>query len=297
MLTCTSCTGHAPLILEIWTSLCRIGILFRHGELLVTSRNPSEVILFDRLAMQGLPRGRARNIGVANFDVTNLQVLVSHSSTKVIPAVNQIELHPYNPTPKLVAYCKKLGIQCVGYSPLGSRGSTLIHNPIVLEIAGTKRRTPQQILLMWGLQNGWGVIPGSFSKDHINSNFDLDGWWLSEKEMNQLSTLETKVRVYTDMERMRLPSRVFLDEEVSDWLTFITRHFMADSARIYRHSSIYRVFPNVHTARHLAMPLALVVVRLYLWVYSRDRSTLNPRHLLYIVARYSCVGNISHWAR
>ena len=178
------------------------------------TRNPSEVILFDRLAMQDLPRSQARNIGVANFDVTNLQVLASHSSTKVIPAVNQIELHPYNPTPKLVAYCKELRIQCVGYSPLGSRGSTLVHDPIVLELAGTKQRTPQQILLMWGLQNGWGVIPGSFSKDHIISNFDLDGWSLNEKEMRQLSTLETRMRVYTDTERMRLPSRVFLDGEV-----------------------------------------------------------------------------------
>ena len=72
---------------------------------------------------------------------------------------------------------------------------------------------------MWGLQNGWGVIPGSFSKDHINSNFDLDDWSLTVKEMSQLSTLETRKRVYTDIERMRLPSRVFLDDEVRNWLT------------------------------------------------------------------------------
>ena len=214
MLTYTLCTGHVPLILETWINLYRIGILFRHGELLLTPRNLSEVIMFDRLAMQDLSRDRARNIGVANFDVTNLKVLLSHSSTKIIPAVNQIELHPYNPTPALVAYCRKSQIQCVGYSPLGSRGSILVHEPGILEIARTKQRTPQQILLMWGLQNGWGVIPGSFSKDHINSNFDLDGWSLTEGEMSQLSSLETRIRVYTDMERMRLPSRVFHDVEV-----------------------------------------------------------------------------------
>ena len=142
MLICTLCTGPVPLILKIWTSLCPIGILFRLGVLLPPSRNLSEVIIFDGIAMQDLLRGRAKNIGVANFDVTNLKVLLSHPSTKVIPAVDQIELHPYNPSPRLVAYCKNLGIQCVGYSPLGSRGSTLVNDQVVLEIAGTKQKTP-----------------------------------------------------------------------------------------------------------------------------------------------------------
>ena len=215
--------------------------------------------------MQDLPPGRARNIGVANFDVTNLRALLSHPSTNVIPAVDQIELHPYNPSPRVVAYCKNLGIQCVGYSPLGSRGSTLANDPVVLEIAGTKQKTPQRILLMWGLQNGLGVIPGSFSKDHINSNFDLDGWSLTPREMGQLSTLETRIRVYTDIERMRLPSRVFLDDEVRNWLRQDVKS-MADWTRICRHSSTYKAFPNMQTARQLTRPLWVVIVHLWLWI-------------------------------
>ena len=168
----------------------------------------------NRLAMQDLPHGKVKNIGVANFDIHNLDILLSDPSVKTIPSVNQIELHPYNATPKLVSHCRKLGIQCLGYSPLGSKNSLVIREPVLSEIAERNRRTPQQILLMWGLQSGWGVIPGSLDKKHVASNFDLDGWSLAECDLTQLSNCETRQRIYTDLQRMRLPSRVFHDEEV-----------------------------------------------------------------------------------
>ena len=175
----------------------------------------------NRLAMQNLPHGKVKNIGVANFDIHNLDILLSDPSVKTIPSVNQIELHPYNTTPKLVSYCKNLGIQCLGYSPLGSKTSLVIREPVLTEIATRNRRTPQQILLMWGLQNGWGVIPGSFDTKHVVSNFDLDGWSLAEWDLIQLSNRETRQRIYTDLQRMRLPSRVFYDEEVRDHFQII----------------------------------------------------------------------------
>ena len=168
----------------------------------------------NRLAMQDLPHGKVKNIGVANFDVHNLDILLSDPSVKITPSVNQIELHPYNATPKLVSHCRKLGIQCLGYSPLGSKNSLVIREPVLLEIAKRNKRTPQQILLMWGLQSGWGVIPGSFNKKHVVSNFDLDGWSITECDLTQLSSCRTRQRIYTDSQKMRLPSRVFHDEEV-----------------------------------------------------------------------------------
>ena len=168
----------------------------------------------NRLAMQDLPHGKVKNIGVANFDVHNLDILLSDPCVKTTPSVNQIELHPYNATPKLVSHCRKLGIQCLGYSPLGSKNSLVIREPVLSEIAKRNRRTPQQILLMWGLQSGWGVVPGSFNKDHVVSNFDLDGWSITECDLTRLSSCRTRQRIYTDSQKMRLPSRVFHDEEV-----------------------------------------------------------------------------------
>lgn len=168
-----------------------------------------------RSAMQELPHDKVKNIGVANFDIHNLDILLRDPSIKTVPAVNQIELHPYNPSPKLVTHCEKLKIQCIGYSPLGSKDSSLPHEPLLSEISRENKRTPQQVLLMWGLQNGWGVIPGSFNSDHIKSNFDLDGWSLTENEIKRLANCENRLRVYSDIQRMRLPSRVFFDDEVN----------------------------------------------------------------------------------
>ncbi|KAI4234261.1 MAG: hypothetical protein LQ349_003892 [Xanthoria aureola] len=163
--------------------------------------------------MQDLPREKSRNIGVANFDVHNLEQLLSDPSTTVIPSVNQIELHPYNPTPKLVSYCKEVGIHCLGFSPLGSRESSVVHEPRVLDNAKKNGKTPQQILLKWGLQNGWGVVVGSFNPVHIISNSELDGWSLAEDDLQELSSCQKRLRVYTDVERTHLPCRVFLDED------------------------------------------------------------------------------------
>jgi glycerol 2-dehydrogenase (NADP+) len=163
--------------------------------------------------MQKLPRDKVRNIGVANFDIHNLEILLGGPSCKTIPAVNQIELHPYNPSPKLVRYCQDNGIQCIGFSPLGSRQSPLSGDSTVLTIAKKKGKTAQQILLMWGLQNGWSVIPSSVHKDRIDSNFELDRWLLSDDELHQISGIKKRMRVYDDYHRMKLPCQVFFDDK------------------------------------------------------------------------------------
>lgn len=165
--------------------------------------------------MQKLPHQKVKNIGVANFDMHNLEILLRDPSTTVVPSINQIELHPYNPTPRLVSYCKTAGIQCLGFSPLGSRESPVVHEPLVLDVASRNKKTPQQILLMWGLQNGWGIVVGSFNPIHIISNFELGSWSLTEKDLQQISSCKTRLRVYTDLEKTRLPCRVFFDDEVS----------------------------------------------------------------------------------
>src|SRR6187549_319174 len=80
---------------------------------------------------------------------------------QTVPAVNQIEVHPSNPSPKLLAYNASKGIHVSAYSPLGSTDSPLYSNESVLSIANAKGRTPQQILLAWGLQRGLSILPKS----------------------------------------------------------------------------------------------------------------------------------------
>lgn len=161
--------------------------------------------------MQKLPAtGKVKNIGVSNFGIKNLEKLLNDPSCTIVPAVNQIELHPNNPSPKLVAYNKEKGIHCTGYSCLGSTNSPLYKDPTLLKLAEKKGKTPQQVLLMWGLQKGWSVIPKSVKKERIEKNFELDGWELSSDEVHQLDNLKDRFKVCGDG---WLPVKVFFGDD------------------------------------------------------------------------------------
>ena len=127
------------------------------------------VLRLSRAEMQKLPLDSVRNIGVANFDMHNLQILMRCPTTHITPAVNQIELHPYRPSQKLLRYCEELGIPCVAFSPLGSRGKPFATEPTILEIAASKGKSLSQVLLMWHLQRKCAVIPSSFNDCDIQS--------------------------------------------------------------------------------------------------------------------------------
>lgn len=97
-------------------------------------------------AMQKIGTGRAKNIGVSNFGIQHLEKLFKDPSFKTTPAVNQIELHPNCPSPKLLDYCKSKGIHCTAYSCLGSTDSPLYKNEALIKIAEAKGKTVQQVL-------------------------------------------------------------------------------------------------------------------------------------------------------
>ncbi|KAK4228595.1 hypothetical protein QBC38DRAFT_454184 [Podospora fimiseda] len=153
--------------------------------------------------------GKVRNIGVSNFGIKNLEILLNDPSTKIVPAVNQIELHPGNPSPKLVAYNTSKGIHSSGYSPLGSSDSPLYSNDTITEIAKAKGKTPQQILLAWGLQKGWSVLPKSVTPKRIEANFDLD-WSLTDEEVAKIDAIPDRFKVCGDS---WLPVKVFFGDD------------------------------------------------------------------------------------
>jgi len=161
--------------------------------------------------MQKLPAsGRVRNIGVSNFAIKNLEILLNDPSCSIVPAVNQIELHPNNPSPKLVAYNTSKGIHTTGYSCLGSTNSPLYKNEAVIKLADAKGKTVQQVLLMWGLQKGWSVLPKSVTPERIQKNYELDGWSLTDDEMKVLDSLPERFKVCGDA---WLPIKVFFGDD------------------------------------------------------------------------------------
>jgi len=161
--------------------------------------------------MQKLPAsGRVKNIGVSNFGIKNLEILLNDPTCKIVPAANQIELHPNNPSPKLVAYNTSKGIHTTGYSCLGSTNSPLYSNASLKELADKKGKTVQQVLLMWGLSKGWSVIPKSVSKERIQKNFELDGWSLDDGEMQAIDAMPERFKVCGDA---WLPVKVFFGDD------------------------------------------------------------------------------------
>ncbi|HET7531142.1 MAG TPA: aldo/keto reductase [Mycobacteriales bacterium] len=139
--------------------------------------------------------GRARAIGVSNFTVAHLTRLLDE--TGVVPAVNQVELHPGFAQEELRAFHAEHGIVTESWSPLG-RGHGLLDDRSVVAIADAHGKTPAQVVLRWHLQLGCVVIPKSTHAERIRENFDVFDLELSGEEMGTLSALTEPGRIGPD---------------------------------------------------------------------------------------------------
>ena len=137
-----------------------------------------------------LSSGKASAIGVCNFEIRHLEQLRRISG--IVPAVNQIECHPFCQRTELVEYCRENGIQVQAYAPL-ARGAYMDHD--VMCVLGTKYgRTPAQIGLRWAVQQGIAVIPKSSRPDRIVSNADIFSFSIEEEDMDIMETLDQDFR-------------------------------------------------------------------------------------------------------
>ena len=146
-----------------------------------------------------LADGRVRAIGVSNFMPEHLEQLLAE--TKVVPAVNQIELHPYFSQPELQALNAAHGIVTQAWSPLGGitfyrsgQGGSTLQDATIGEIAQEHRKTPAQVMLRWHLQEGRSAIPKSTKPERIAENFDVFDFELSEAELARIDGLNKGVR-------------------------------------------------------------------------------------------------------
>src|ERR1700736_6005736 len=136
-------------------------------------------------------QGRIRSIGVSNFAPEHLTVLID--ATGIVPAVNQIELHPRFPQTELREVHAQQGIATEAWAPLG-QGALLTH-PTVTAVAETTGRTPAQVLIRWHIQLGNIVIPKSVNPTRIASNFDVFDFELSANQMATISSLDDGTRL------------------------------------------------------------------------------------------------------
>ena len=152
-----------------------------------------------------LADGRVRAIGVSNFMPEVLADLLQQAD--VVPAVNQVEVHPYFSQPAVQAANAGHGIVTPAWSPMGGitsyRGDSnrsTFNDPVISDIAAAYGKTPAQVMLRWHLQQGRSAIPKSVKPERIAANFDVFAFELSAGELGVIDGLDTGVRGGPDPE-------------------------------------------------------------------------------------------------
>ena len=154
-----------------------------------------------KAAEKVLADGRARAIGVSNFSAEHLRQLIDR--TDVVPAVNQVELHPYFTQPALREVHAERDIVTQAWSPLGgvlvyvpgadeSRGP--LTDPVITGLAAKYGKTPAQVVLRWHIEHGFCAIPKSVKAHRIAENFDVFDFALTAEEVAAIDALDTGVR-------------------------------------------------------------------------------------------------------
>ena len=144
--------------------------------------------------------GRVRAIGVSNYQADHLRTIIE--ATGVVPAVNQIEIHPYLQQRQMRAVHEELGIVTQSWSPL-ARG-LMVSDPVVQAVARELEVSPAQVVVRWHLQHGLVVIPKSVHAERLRANAQVFGFSLSAEQMEQLDSLERGHRTGSHPDTMQL---------------------------------------------------------------------------------------------
>ena len=138
--------------------------------------------------MQELPKtGKTKAVGVSNFSINNIKELLESPNNKVVPATNQIEIHPLLPQDELIAFCKEKGIVVEAYSPFGSANAPLLKEQAIIDMAKKHGVEPAQLIISWSIQRGYVVLAKSVNPERIVSNFKI--FTLPEDDFKTISNL------------------------------------------------------------------------------------------------------------
>ena len=139
--------------------------------------------------------GRAKAIGVSNFKPAHLDTLLAES--KIVPAVNQIELHPMHIQREIRDYCTAHNIIIESYSPI-MRGGEILENELISGLAQKYGKTPAQVVLRWHVQHGFVVIPKSVNQKRLQENIGLFDFELGDDDMQQIDSMDNGTHLAPD---------------------------------------------------------------------------------------------------
>ena len=172
---------------EVDETLERLGV--EYIDLMILHQPAGNIIAGYRQLEAAYKAGKIRAIGLSNFDVKQTQRILDEC--KVVPAINQVECHPYFPQTELKVLLKEHDIALQAWYPLGGRGNdSIMGEALIQAIAEKYGKSPAQVILCWHVQQGHIVIPGSKTPSHIAQNLDLFDFALTDQEMAQIATLD-----------------------------------------------------------------------------------------------------------
>ncbi|MCZ9882668.1 aldo/keto reductase [Arthrobacter sp. B2a2-09] len=148
-------------------------------------------------AMQDINKdGLARAIGVSNFHLDRLVDLIDHN--EIVPAVNQIETHPFHQRAADQAMMRERGVQIESWGPFAEGKNNLFTNPLLSSIADAHAKSVAQVVLRWLIQREVVVIPKSVRPERMAQNLDVFDFALTDEQINQITTLDTDASLFFD---------------------------------------------------------------------------------------------------
>lgn len=140
--------------------------------------------------------GKIRVIGVCNFPPDRLMDLIVYN--EIVPAVNQIETHPFNQQIETQKFLQENGVQIESWGPFAEGKHDIFQNELLRSIAGRHQKSAAQVILRWLTQRGVVAIPKSVRIERMVENFDIFDFQLSSEEMAEIATLDTRASIFLD---------------------------------------------------------------------------------------------------
>lgn len=192
--------GYAETLAAFETSLTKLGVDYVDLYLIHWPMPNEDRYVDTWQALEELyKQGKTKAIGVSNFHIPHLKRILEEGT--VVPAVNQIELHPFLSQEEIRTFCKEHDILVEAWSPL-MKGRDALTEPVITDIATTKDKTPAQVILRWHIQHGIIAIPKSVTPSRIRENLAVFDFELSATEMQQLDALNQNQRTGSNPDEM-----------------------------------------------------------------------------------------------